>query len=58
MSGEHPDHSTDEDEAAKAKNQIGVPNIVLQTMNPQQSMIEAVLNEQTLPSFDEVRFYT
>ena len=54
MSGEHPDHSTDEDEAAKAKPQVGVPNVILQTVNPQQSMIDAVLREQILPSFDEV----
>ena len=54
MSTDHPEHSTDEDEAAKAKSQIGVPNIVLQTVSPQQSMIGAVLREQILPTFNEV----
>ena len=54
MSTEHPEHLTDEDEAAKAKTHIGVPNIILKTVSPQLSMIAGVLREQILPSFNEV----
>lgn len=56
VSGDQPDPSTDDDEIGKGKNQIGVPNIIIQALNPQQSMMDAVLNEQILPSFDEVLF--
>eukprot|EP00794_Sanderia_malayensis_P018879 gene18879-20779_t len=51
---EHAEQSTDEEEG-KTKSQIGVPTIVLQTMQPQKSMLDAVLKEQVLPGFDEVR---
>ena len=50
---EHPDQSTD-DEEAKAKSQIGVPNVVVQAVNAQQSMVDTVLMEQVLPSQNEV----
>ena len=54
MSAEHPEHLTDEDEVVKPKTHVGVPNIILKTVSPQQSMIAGVLREQILPSFNEV----
>ena len=56
VSVEHVDHLTDDEEASKLKGRIGVPNIQVQTINPQQSMLDAVLFEHVLPTYDDVCF--